>query len=64
MTESLKRIRREIRSLSSEEWNAVVEAFWVMKNTGDVDGRIKFGSKFVSYDSMVAKHMIAGDYLV
>ena len=27
------RVRREIRDLSSSEWNTVVRALWVMKNS-------------------------------
>lgn len=54
-----KRVRREIRDLSPRDWNAVVAAMWIMKNTGDSDGKKKYGAFFVSYDTMVAKHMSA-----
>lgn len=54
-----KRVRREIRDLSERDWNAVVAAMWIMKTTSDYDGRIKFGDFFVSYDTMVAKHISA-----
>ena len=54
-----KRVRREIRDLSQREWNAVVAAMWIMKNTSDAAGRAKYGVFFVSYDTMVAKHISA-----
>ena len=54
-----KRIRREIRDLSEREWNAVVAAMWIMKKTSDANGRAKYGDFFVSYDTMVAKHISA-----
>lgn len=54
-----KKVRREIRELSSNEWDDVVKAMWIMKTTSDADGKRKFGRFFVSYDTMVAKHMTA-----
>jgi hypothetical protein len=54
------RVRREIRDLSSSEWNTVVRALWVMKNTTTEDGRRLYGSDFISYDAMVSKHITAG----
>ena len=59
----MKRVRREIRDLSTLEWQEIVNAFWVMKTTSDSDGKKFFGAKFISYDSMVAKHIAAGNIL-
>jgi hypothetical protein len=50
------RIRKEIRQLSLDEWNQVVNAFWIMKKTSTKDGKQKYGNKYVSYDRMVEKH--------
>lgn len=50
------RIRKEIRQLSTEEWNQVVKALWIMKKTSTKDGKLKYGKKYISYDRMVAKH--------
>lgn len=60
---AMKRVRREIRDLSTLEWQEIVNAFWVMKTTSDSDGKKFFGAKFISYDSMVAKHIAAGNIL-
>jgi hypothetical protein len=56
----MKRIRKEIRDLSREEWNKVCDAFWIMKTTSDDTGKSKYGESFVSYDTMVSKHITAG----
>lgn len=50
------RLRNEIRSLSIQEWDDVVNAIWIMKNTSLQDGILLYGSKFVTYDRMLAKH--------
>ena len=54
-----KRIRREIRSLSMEEWDKVVNAMWVMKTTSMTDGKASYGEAFKTYDSFVLKHALA-----
>jgi hypothetical protein len=54
------RVRREIRDLSFSEWNTVVRALWVMKNTTTEEGRRLYGPEFISYNAMVSKHMTAG----
>jgi len=53
------RIRREVRSLSSEEWQRVVDAFWVMKLTSTADGQQTYGAAFKNYDYFVARHVVA-----
>ena len=55
----LKRVRREIRDLPLNEWNDVVDAMWIMKRTEDIDGKKKYGRFFISYDTLVAKHITA-----
>ena len=54
-----KRIRREVRDLPSRDWDNVVNAMWIMKKLSDADGKRKYGEFFVSYDTMVAKHISA-----
>ena len=56
----MKRVRKEIRDLSDQEWYHVVRALWIMKVTTDTDGKFYYGPNFISYDSMISKHMIAG----
>lgn len=58
-TQPIKRIRKEIRTLSNTEWNNVVKAFWVMKLTNDNEGKRKYGNRFISYDRLVLKHGIS-----
>ena len=56
----MKKVRKEIRDLSTSEWDAIVNALWIMKETTDTDGTILYGKHFISYDSMISKHMTAG----
>ena len=54
-----KRIRREVRSLTTEQWDKVVAAMWVMKTTDMNTGKDKYGDAFRTYDSLVLKHALA-----
>lgn len=54
-----KRIRREIRSLSSKDWEAVVNAMWIMKTTSLTEGQNLYGPSFKPYDHFVVKHAVA-----
>ncbi|KAL3910523.1 MAG: hypothetical protein SGARI_002082 [Bacillariaceae sp.] len=54
-----KRVRKEIRSLSMEEWDKVVAAMWVMKTTDMEEGKVAYGDAFKTYDSFVLKHALA-----
>mmetsp|Transcript_11889 Transcript_11889/g.27721 ORF Transcript_11889/g.27721 Transcript_11889/m.27721 type:complete len:476 (-) Transcript_11889:410-1837(-) len=56
---SSQRVRREIRSLSAADWDAVVAAMWTMKNETMSSGISKYGSAFRSYDYFVVKHAVA-----
>ena len=56
---SQKRIRREIRSLSTDEWDKVVNAMWKMKEYTYEEGIATFGNNFRTYDYFVVKHAIA-----
>lgn len=58
------RVRREIRALSSTEWQTIVQALWVMKNATTEDGRRLYGPNFISYDAMISKHITAGELLL
>ena len=57
----MKKVRKEIRALSTSEWDAVVRALWIMKQTSDSDGKALYGKHYISYDSMISKHMTAGN---
>lgn len=50
------RVRKEIRSVSTEQWDRVVNAIWIMKTLSLNEGRLKYGRKFITYDLMVLKH--------
>jgi hypothetical protein len=56
----MKKVRKEVRDLSTSEWDAIVNALWIMKETTDSDGILLYGKHFISYDSMISKHMTAG----
>eukprot|EP01083_Nonionella_stella_P073505 198826_1 len=53
------RIRREIRQLSSWEWQRIANAINIMKSTSQEDGKKLYGSKFETYDSLVCRHALA-----
>ena len=53
------RVRFEIRQLPPGQWDKVVRALWIMKLTDMAEGKRVYGSSFVTYDYMVAKHMKA-----
>ena len=57
----MKKVRREIRDLSASEWDAIVKALWIMKQTSDSYGKTLYGRHYISYDSMISKHMTAGN---
>ena len=54
-----QRVRKEIRSLTMEEWERVVTAMWTMKTETTESGRAKYGSQFRTYDYFVVKHAVA-----
>ena len=54
-----QRVRREVRSLSPEQWTNVVDAMWTMKTTSDEEGKALYGDTFRSYDSFVLQHALA-----
>lgn len=55
---SSQRIRQELRDLPSGQWDKVVQALWVMKNTDMTAGQAKYGSNFKTYDYFVVKHAV------
>eukprot|EP01098_Paradermamoeba_levis_P003949 TRINITY_DN1736_c0_g1_i1.p1 TRINITY_DN1736_c0_g1~~TRINITY_DN1736_c0_g1_i1.p1 ORF type:complete len:865 (-),score=267.51 TRINITY_DN1736_c0_g1_i1:60-2654(-) len=55
---SKRRVRREIRSLSAQEWQRVVDAMWIMRNTSTEAGVLKYGSAYKEYDYFVSKHAV------
>eukprot|EP01128_Nolandella_sp_AFSM9_P003523 TRINITY_DN1517_c0_g1_i4.p1 TRINITY_DN1517_c0_g1~~TRINITY_DN1517_c0_g1_i4.p1 ORF type:complete len:449 (+),score=105.56 TRINITY_DN1517_c0_g1_i4:353-1699(+) len=56
---STQRVRREVRELSTTEWQAVVDAMWIMKTTSQEDGEALYGSSFKIHDYFVTKHAVA-----
>jgi hypothetical protein len=53
------RIRKEIRSLSSDEWNRVVRALWIMKSTSMEVGKRQYGKAFFTWDYFTYIHAFA-----
>ena len=51
-----KRIRREVRDLSSVEWQKITDAMNIMKYTDGDDGRVIYGDNYRSYDELVCFH--------
>lgn len=56
---SSQRVRREIRTLSNEEWDRIVDAMWIMKTETMDRGQELYGDKFRTYDYFVVRHAIA-----
>mmetsp|Transcript_33192 Transcript_33192/g.80043 ORF Transcript_33192/g.80043 Transcript_33192/m.80043 type:complete len:630 (-) Transcript_33192:268-2157(-) len=54
-----QRVRREMRSLTDDEWTNVTTAMWIMKNTSQADGVAAYGPSFRTYDYFVVKHLVA-----
>eukprot|EP00930_Biecheleria_cincta_P066300 TRINITY_DN5238_c1_g2_i1.p1 TRINITY_DN5238_c1_g2~~TRINITY_DN5238_c1_g2_i1.p1 ORF type:complete len:693 (+),score=94.90 TRINITY_DN5238_c1_g2_i1:43-2121(+) len=54
-----QRVRREITQLTEAEWQRVVDAIWIMKNTSRASGESQFGSNFKPYNYFVMKHAVA-----
>ena len=52
-----KRIRREIRDLSCDQWNRVAAAMNIMKYVSEEEGKQIYGNNYRSYDSLVCQHM-------
>ena len=55
---SQKRIRKEVRALSDDQWQRIVDALWIMKNVDQDTGREIYGTEYRSYDSMVCQHAL------
>jgi hypothetical protein len=56
------RVRREIRTLTEEQREAVFAALNAMKNTSQEDGEEKYGPRFVNYDHIVVAHFRAASH--
>lgn len=52
-------MRKELRDLTSDSWNRVVKAIWVMKTVSTQDGIRKYGRHYVSYDRLTLQHINA-----
>ena len=51
------RVRRAIHTLSSEQWQRVVNAMWVMRTTSTADGVAKYGNFYRSWGAR-ARHSL------
>lgn len=52
-----QRVRRNIYSLSMEEWKDITDAMWVMKTIPADQGKLRFGPSYRDYDYFHAKHI-------
>ena len=53
------RVRRELRALTAEARERVFAAMQTMKATPTAEGRARYGPAYVSYDELVAQHLVA-----
>lgn len=51
-----KRIRREIRDITSDQWDRVSNALNIMKHTSQSQGQSLYGPAFRNYDALVCQH--------
>ena len=54
-----KRIRREIRDISDDQWDRIVDAMNIMKYIPEDVGKEIYGDYYRNYDNMVCQHYIA-----
>jgi len=53
------RVRRALHTLSDDEWQRVVDAFWVMRNTETTEGQARFGKSYRGWDYWTLLHLVA-----
>jgi len=53
-----QRVRKEVRNLTSDEWQKVVNAYWTMKNTPQDVGEALYGKYYRQYDYFPSKHAV------
>ena len=51
-------VRRELRSLSAEQWQRVVDAVWVTRTLSFSEGVAKYGELYKPYDYLVLRHVV------
>ena len=56
-----QRLRKEIRSMSAEEWDGFVRAVWAMKTMSQAEGEAAYGPAFRSADYFAAKHAVISE---
>jgi hypothetical protein len=54
-----QRVRKDVRTLTTAEFDSFANAVNVMKSTSFSNGQLKYGSAFKTYDYFVAKHLAA-----
>ena len=52
-----KRVRREIRDLTCDQWSRVAAAMNIMKYVSEEEGQEIYGSDYRSYDSLICQHV-------
>ena len=55
-----QRVRRALHTLSDEEWQRVVDAFWVMRTTETTEGQALYGPSYRGWDYWTILHIAAG----
>eukprot|EP00971_Amphidinium_carterae_P340506 6478877-Amphidinium_carterae.1 len=55
---SSPRLRREVRALSKQDWDRVVDAMWIMKTVNMSEGQMRYGEAYRSYDYFVVMHAV------
>ena len=56
---STKRVRREIRDISSDQWNRIANAMDIMKSIPEDISREIYGDYYRNYDALVCQHYVA-----
>eukprot|EP00961_Rhodomonas_salina_P007341 99198-Rhodomonas_salina.1 len=58
-TRTSQYVRKEIRQLTTAEWDKIVKAMWIMKRETFESGTAKYGASFRPYDYFTVKHAVA-----
>ena len=57
-TATTQRIRKELRTLSQDTWQRIINAIYTMKNLSTDAGQAIYGSNYKEYDYFITKHAI------
>ena len=56
-----RRVRRALHTLSDDEWQRVVDAFWVMRSTETTAGQALYGPSYRGWDYWTRLHIAANN---